>query len=79
MCAPYTRAAMWGYAFKLAAAGIAILLGIFAVVMLFNSIWYRIGMGAAIVVVVGGLLLLTWRIDRRDREKRAAIDELPRV
>jgi Flp pilus assembly protein TadB len=70
---------MWSYGFKLAAAGIAILLGGVAVVLLFDSIWYQIGLGAAIAVVIGGLLAVAWVVDRRDREKRAAIDELPRV
>jgi Flp pilus assembly protein TadB len=70
---------MWSYGFKLAAAGIAVLLGGVAVVLLFDSIWYQIGLGAAIVVVIGGLLAVAWVVDRRDREKRGAIDELPRV
>lgn len=70
---------MWSYGFKLAAAGIAILLGCLAVVLLFDSIWYQIGLGAAIVVVIGGLLLVAWVVDKRDREKRAGLDELPRV
>lgn len=70
---------MWSYGFKLAAAGIAVLLGGVAVILLFDSIWYQVGLGAAIVIVVGGLLLVAWVADRKDREKRAAIDELPRV
>lgn len=70
---------MWSYGFKLAAAGIAILIGCLAVVLLFDRIWIQIGLGAAIVVVIGGLLLVAWVVDKRDREKRAAIDELPRV
>jgi len=70
---------MWSYGFKLAAAGIAVLLGGVAVVLLFDSIWYQVGLGAAIVVVVGGLLLIAWFVDRKDRDQRAAIDELPRV
>lgn len=70
---------MWSYGFKLAAAGIAVLLGGVAVILLFDSIWYQVGLGAAIVIVIGGLLLVAWAVDRKDREKRAAIDELPRV
>ena len=34
---------------------------------------------AAIVVVFGGLLLWAWNVDRKDKAKRAGIDELPRV
>jgi Flp pilus assembly protein TadB len=70
---------MWSYGFKLAAAGIAVLLGGVAVVLFFDRIWIQVGLGAAIVVVIGGLLLVAWVVDRKDREKRAEIDELPRV
>ncbi len=67
------------YALKLAAAGILFLIaGIFAIVV-FGNIWARIGIGAAIVVVVGGLLLFAWNVDRKDKAARAEIDELPRV
>ena len=36
-------------------------------------------MGAALVVVFGGLLLVAWYLDRKEKAKRAGIDELPRV
>lgn len=68
-----------GYALKLglAAAGI-LLLGVLGIVI-FGNIWARVGIGAAIVVVCGGLLLFAWNVDRKDKAKRAGIDELPRV
>lgn len=67
------------YAFKLAGAAIALLLlGVLAIVI-FSNIWARVGLGAAIVVVFGGLLLWAWSVDRKDKAKRAGIDELPRV
>ncbi|MGH3136447.1 MAG: hypothetical protein ACRDPV_08140 [Gaiellaceae bacterium] len=68
-----------GYALKLAGAAIAVLfLGVLAIVI-FGNIWARVGIGAAIVVVCGGLLLFAWNIDRKDKAGRAGIDELPRV
>lgn len=68
-----------GYAFKLAGAAIALLLlGVLGIVI-FGNIWARIGLGAAIVVVCGGLLLFAWNVDRKSKAKRAGIDELPRV
>jgi hypothetical protein len=70
---------MWGYGLKLAAAMIGILILGFIAIWIFGDIWYRVGIGAALVVVVGGLLLGAWYIDRRDREARADIDELPPV
>lgn len=65
--------------FKYAGALIAVLvLGMLGIVI-FDRIWYRIGLGAAIVVVFGGLLFFAWWTDRKDRAARAGIDELPPV
>jgi hypothetical protein len=67
------------YAFKLAGAAIAILLvGVLGIVI-FERAWMRVGLGAAIVVVGGGLLLFAWMTDRKDRAARAGLDELPPV
>jgi hypothetical protein len=64
---------------KLAGVAIAILLlGVLAII-LFDAIWFRIGLGAALVLVFGGILLLAWNTDRKDKAKRAGIDELPPV
>jgi Flp pilus assembly protein TadB len=67
------------YALKLAGAAIAMLLVGVVVIVVFGNIWARIGVGAAIVVVCGGLLLFAWNVDRKDKATRAGIDELPRV
>lgn len=68
-----------GYALKLAGAAIALLLlGVLGIVI-FGNIWAQVGIGAAIVVVFGGLLFWAWTVDRKDKAKRAGIDELPRV
>ena len=68
-----------GYAFKLAGAAIAILfLGVLGI-LIFDRIWMQVGLGAAIVVVGGGLLLFAWMTDRKDRAARAGFDELPPV
>jgi len=67
------------YAFKLAAAGIAILLAGGVAIALFSALWMQMSLAAGIVVVGGGLLLLAWRIDKRDRAARAGIEELPRI
>ncbi|HUG64886.1 MAG TPA: hypothetical protein VMK83_06670 [Gaiellaceae bacterium] len=59
---------------KYAGAAIAILfLGVLGI-LLFEGIWYRVGLGAAIVIVCGGLLLFAWMTDRKDRAKRAGLE-----
>jgi len=70
---------MFGYGLKLALAGIALLVAGIAAIAIFSSIWARVGIGAAIVVVVGGLLLWAWNVDRKAKAERAGLEELPRV
>ena len=67
------------YGFKLAGAAIAFLLLGVLIILIFDRIWVRIGLGTALIVVFGGLLLVAWYLDRKEKAKRAGIDELPRV
>jgi Flp pilus assembly protein TadB len=67
------------YGLKLAGAAILFLfIGVLGIVI-FDRIWLRVGLGAALLVVFGGLLLLAWNVDRKDKAKRAGIDELPPI
>ncbi len=70
---------MTSYLLKLAGAGILLLCAGFFAIVIFEDVWARVGIGAAIVVVFGGLLLFAWIMDRKGREARAGVDELPRV
>ena len=70
---------MSSYAWKLGGAAIAIFLVGVLVVIIFDKIWLQIGLGAAALVVGGALILLAWYLDRKDKAKRAGLDELPPV
>lgn len=65
-----------GYALKFAGIGIAFLLvGVLGIVI-FDAIWVRIGFGAAMIIVVGGLLFFAWRQDQKARESRAGLERI---
>jgi hypothetical protein len=70
---------MASYALKLGGAAILLLFAGVIAFVIFGDIWARIGIGAAIVVVGGALLGFAWHVDRKEREKRAGIDELPKI
>ena len=70
---------MTGYALKLGGAAIVLLLAGVLAIVIFGNIWTRVGLGAAIVIVGGGLLLLAWNVDRKDKAKRAGLEDLPRI
>jgi Flp pilus assembly protein TadB len=70
---------MASYVLKLGGAAILLLFAGVIAFVLFGNIWARVGIGAAIVVIGGGLLLFAWNVDRKERQKRAGIDELPRI
>jgi hypothetical protein len=67
------------YALKLGGAAIVVLLLGVLGILLFDAIWARIGLVAALVVVFGGIVLFAWNVDRKDKAKRAGLDELPDV
>jgi heme A synthase len=70
---------MWSYALKLAGFAALLILGGALAIVLFTNVWMQVGLGAACLVVGGALLLLAWRVDRKGREARKGLDELPPV
>ena len=67
---------MVGYGLKLAGAAILFLIvGILGIVV-FSGIWSRIGIGAAIVVVFGGAVVLVWRADRKAKRSREGLERI---
>jgi len=70
---------MISYGLKLAGVAALLILAGGLAIALFGDIWMKVGLGAAFLVVGGGLLLLAWRVDRKGREARKGLDELPPV
>lgn len=64
------------YALKLAAAAILLLLAGVLAIVLFEGLWARVGLGAAIIVVVGGVLFMAWRTDKKDKAARAGLERI---
>ncbi len=64
---------MWA---RYAGALIAILLLGALGIIIFDRIWYQVGLGAAIVVVCGGLLFFAWWTDRKDKAARAGLEDI---
>lgn len=67
---------MLSYGLKLAAVGIAFLVAGLLGMWLFSALWVRVSLGAAVVIVIGGLVLLVWRMDRKDRASRAGLERI---
>jgi Flp pilus assembly protein TadB len=67
---------MFSYGLKLAGAAIAFLVLGILVLVIFGGIWTRVGLGAALIVVFGGLLLLAWRGDRKAKRSREGLERI---
>ena len=65
--------ALW---LKYSAALIGVLVLGFVGILIFDRIWYQVGLGAAIVVVCGGLLFLAWWTDRKDSASRSGLEDI---
>jgi len=70
---------MMSYALKLAGAAILLLIVGVVAIAIFANIWAQVGIGAAIVILCGGLLLFAWNVDRKDKAKREGLEDLPPV
>jgi Flp pilus assembly protein TadB len=67
------------YPWKLAGAAMLMVLVGALVIIIFEDIWLQVGLVGAMVIVFGGLIGLVWLLQRKDRERRKGVDELPRV
>ena len=64
------------YALKLAGLAVALLIAGIIGIAIFGALWARIGLGVALIIVVGGLLYVAWREDRKARESRAGLERI---
>jgi Flp pilus assembly protein TadB len=67
------------YPWKLAGTAMLMVVVAALVIILFEDIWLQVGLGAAMVVVFGGVIAFVWFLQRKDRERRKGVDELPRI
>jgi hypothetical protein len=70
---------MASYVLKLGAAAIGLLIAGVVAIVIFEGVWARVGIGAAIALLGGVLLLVGWSVDRKDKAKRAGLEDLPRI
>jgi hypothetical protein len=64
------------YALKLGGAAIAFLLIGYLVILIFGGLWTRVGLGAALIVVFGGFMLMTWRSDSKAKRSREGLERI---
>ena len=63
-------------ALKMVGAAILMLVAGAVAIILFEGIWLRVGIGAAFAIVVGGLLLIAWNVDRKAKASRAGLERV---
>ena len=65
-----------GYALKFAGIGILFLLiGVLGLVI-FDALWVRMGLGAAMVIFFGAILFFVWRQDQKAKASRAGLERI---
>jgi hypothetical protein len=65
-----------GYALKFAGIAILLLLAGVLGLLIFGALWARIGIGVAMVVFFGGILLFAWRQDQKAKASRAGLERI---
>ena len=65
-----------GYALKFAGIGILFLLIGVLGLLIFDALWIRMGLGVAMVIFVGGILLFAWRQDQKAKASRAGLERI---
>jgi len=64
------------YAFKLAAVALALIVAFVLGIVIFERVWYKVGLGAALLVICAPLLFFAWRSDRKTRRAREGLEDI---
>jgi Flp pilus assembly protein TadB len=67
------------YGLKLGAAAMGFLIVAVLAAVLFNGIWFKVGFGAAFAILCAVLLFIAWRVDKKEKDARAGLEDLPNV
>ena len=67
------------YGLKLGGAAAVFLIGAVIAVLLFNDVWFKVGFGAAFALLCAILLFIAWRVDKKEKDARAGLEDLPNV
>jgi hypothetical protein len=64
------------YAVKLGAAAMGLLIVGVILVLIFSALWFRIGLGTAIILLSAILIYFAWRSDKKAKEERAGLENI---
>jgi Flp pilus assembly protein TadB len=67
---------MLAYGFRLGGAAVLVLLAGVLGIYFFSALWVRVSFGAAVLIVIGGILVLVWRMEKRDRTAREGLERI---
>ena len=67
---------MTGVVFKALAIALAVFVAFVIGIVIFKDVWARVGLGAALVVICIPLLVWAWRVDRKEKARRADLEDI---
>jgi hypothetical protein len=64
------------YGLKLAAVLVMAVVLFVAGIVIFTDVWARVGLGAALLVICGPLLVWAWYLDRKASREREGLEDI---
>jgi hypothetical protein len=65
-----------GLVVKWTAIALAFFVVIVIGIMVLEEVWLQVGLGAAVLVICTPLLIWAWRVDRREKARRADLEDI---